>query len=147
MAEPLNRGGQVPNVPPPAGHGGVNPHRAPQGVGGDRGGMGPPPPKGGIMDLVLDIAFMVRNFLRALHKSIFFCQPVQNAATGRQRNDGELERFLKKWFPETIELLPGDSKEVMIQELGKLDAEDFKLIVRAFNEATRQNLDEGCHDA
>lgn len=132
----------------------VNPHqlgvvqggegnRPPQpGVGGNQGGINPPPAENGVMDLVLDVAIMVRDFLRALHKVIFFCQPVKNDPVGNQRNDQALDRFLRKWFPETIEFLPGDSKEVMIQELGKLAPEDFKLIVRAFNEATRQVLDE-----
>ncbi|WP_316357119.1 hypothetical protein [Candidatus Neptunichlamydia sp. REUL1] len=96
----------------------------------------------GMLDLMLEGGYFAKDIIIGIHDNIFQCVPVELQGGAPRERDDLLARFLDKWFPNEIQLVPGDSAAVMIDELGKLDGEEFKIIIVAFNRATEKSLSE-----
>lgn len=86
--------------------------------------------------------YFAKDVIIGIHDNIFQCVPVALQGGAPRGRDDLLARFLDKWFPNTIQLVPGDSAVTMIAELSKLDGGDFKIIIAAFNRATGKELSE-----
>ncbi|QVL56488.1 MAG: hypothetical protein KFB95_04650 [Simkaniaceae bacterium] len=96
----------------------------------------------GLLDLVVEGGYFAKDIIIGIHDNIFQCVPIAQQGLAPRGRDDLLARFLDKWFPNVIQLVPGDSAAVMIAELGNLDTEKFKIIITAFNDATGQELPE-----
>lgn len=96
----------------------------------------------GMVDLVVEGGYFAKDFIIGIHDSIFLCIPAAQQALAPRGRDDLLARFLDKWFPNKIQLVPGDTAATMITELGKLEEAQFKLIIAAFNDATEKALPE-----
>jgi hypothetical protein len=96
----------------------------------------------GMLDLIVEGGYFAKDIIVGIHDNIFQCVPVALQGGAPHGRDDLLARFLDKWFPNEIQLVPGDSAAVMVAELGKLEGEEFKIIIAAFNRATAKELPE-----
>ena len=97
----------------------------------------------GMVDLMVEGGYFAKDFIIGIHDSIFLCIPAAQQALAPRGRDDLLARFLDKWFPNKIQLVPGDTAATMITELEKLEEAQFKIIIAAFNDATEKALPEG----
>lgn len=96
---------------------------------------GTPPPQPGFMDLIYSMFKQGVALFKEFHRLVFFCPPSDRSESSQESK--QIEIFLNKWFPETITFYIKNSRDatrqVMIEDLQKLNSEDFKLILRAYN--------------
>ncbi|MCB1107506.1 MAG: hypothetical protein KDK76_05355 [Chlamydiia bacterium] len=117
----LNQEGGDPPPPP-----------APGGIGRDNGGINPPPSRS-FGEVISDWYQTVKDYLVAFH-DLIFCHFSTSTRGGQAGEQNHLLDFQRKWFPENLDLFPNDSHELMKKEFGKLSPEEFKVILRAFNQ-------------
>ncbi len=96
----------------------------------------------GMLDLMVEGGYFAKDIIIGIHDNIFQCVSVAPQGGAPYGRDDLLASFLDKWFPNVIQLVPGDTAATMIEELGKLEEAQFKIIIVAFNDATGKALSE-----
>jgi len=128
-----------PPPPPPIDEGALP--AAPPGIGADGGSLSSPKAaEKGFFQLCSDAWGDLEYYIFGFLDLLFMCVPVGEKREAARKKI--VEDFFNIWFPEKIQLTPNDPKETMVSELQKLEQEDFKIILAAYNQAAEKSLNE-----